>query len=58
MPSTVIFEPPRRVFLEGGIERADDITAETAGGVFATEEQNAVRPFLSEGPGKATFEGR
>ena len=47
-----------RGFLEGGIERADDITAETAGALFETEDlQNAVRSFLSEGPGKARFEG-
>src|SRR3954464_3883102 len=48
-----------RGFLQGGIDRADEITAETAGALFATEDlQNAVRSFLSEGPGKAKFEGR
>jgi hypothetical protein len=30
-----------------------------AGALFATADlQNAVRSFLTEGPGKATFEGR
>src|SRR3954447_753821 len=48
-----------RGFLEGGIDRADELTAETAGSLFATEDlQNAVRSFLSEGPGNAKFEGR
>jgi hypothetical protein len=29
------------------------------GGLFHTEDlQNAVKTFLAEGPGKATFEGR
>ena len=32
---------------------------EAAGGLFETEDlQNAVRSFLEEGPGNATFEGR
>lgn len=48
-----------RAYLEGGIDGADRITAETAGGLFATEDlRRAVRSFLDEGPGKATFEGR
>jgi enoyl-CoA hydratase/carnithine racemase len=48
-----------RGYLEGGVDRADELTAEVAGALFATEDlQNAVRSFLSEGPGKATFEGR
>jgi enoyl-CoA hydratase/carnithine racemase len=47
-----------RGFLEGGIDRADELTAETAGSLFATEDlQNAVRSFLSDGPGNAKFEG-
>jgi enoyl-CoA hydratase/carnithine racemase len=48
-----------RAFCEGGVEEADRITAEVAGGLFETEDlQNAVRSFLADGPGKATFEGR
>lgn len=48
-----------RAFLQGGVEEADRVTPEVAGGLFETEDlQNAVKSFLSEGPGKATFEGR
>jgi enoyl-CoA hydratase/carnithine racemase len=48
-----------RGYLEGGVEEADRVTAEAAGGLFQTEDlQRAVRSFLEEGPGKATFEGR
>jgi enoyl-CoA hydratase len=48
-----------RGFSDGGIERADAVTAEQFAGLFATEDlQNAVRSFLADGPGKATFEGR
>lgn len=48
-----------RGFLEGGIDRADELTPEAAGELFATEDlQNAVQSFLTEGPGKARFEGR
>jgi enoyl-CoA hydratase len=48
-----------RGYLEGGVEEADRVTAEAAGSLFATEDlQRAVRSFLDEGPGKATFEGR
>jgi enoyl-CoA hydratase/carnithine racemase len=48
-----------RAYCEGGVEEADRVTAETAGALFATEDlQNAVRSFLAEGPGKATFQGR
>ena len=48
-----------RAFLRGGIEEADGATAGAAGGLFQTEDlHNAVRSFLEEGPGKATFEGR
>ena len=44
---------------EGGARAADDIVPEVAGGLFATEDlQNAVRSFLTEGPGKATYQGR
>lgn len=48
-----------RGYLEGGVDRADEITPEVSGGLFDTEDlQNAVRSFLRDGPGKATFEGR
>jgi enoyl-CoA hydratase/carnithine racemase len=48
-----------RAYLEGGVEEADRVTPEVAGGLFETEDlQRAVRSFLTEGPGKATFEGR
>jgi len=48
-----------RAYLKGGVDEADRVTPEAAGGLFATEDlQNAVRSFLAEGPGKATFEGR
>jgi enoyl-CoA hydratase/carnithine racemase len=48
-----------RAYLEGGVEKADRVTGDAAGGLFETEDlQRAVRSFLEEGPGKATFEGR
>jgi len=48
-----------RAQLDGGVRAADAIVPEQAGGLFATEDlQNAVRSFLEEGPGKATYEGR
>lgn len=48
-----------RAQIEGGVERADEITPEQFAGLFATEDlRGAVRSFLSEGPGKAKFEGR
>jgi enoyl-CoA hydratase/carnithine racemase len=48
-----------RGYLEGGVDRADEITPSEFAGLFATEDlQNAVRSFLDEGPGKASFEGR
>ena len=47
-----------RAYLQGGVEEADRVTPEVAGGLFETEDlQQAVRSFLSEGPGQATFEG-
>jgi len=43
---------------DGGIERADEVTPAQFAELFATEDlQNAVRSFLADGPGKATFEG-
>ena len=48
-----------RAYLDGGIERADEVTPGVFGELFATEDlQNAVQSFLRDGPGKATFEGR
>jgi enoyl-CoA hydratase/carnithine racemase len=48
-----------RDYLEGGVQLADERVGRVAGALFATEDlQNAVRSFLTEGPGKATFEGR
>ena len=45
--------------IEGGVERADEVTPAQFAGLFASEDlQNAVRSFLTDGPGKATFEGR
>jgi enoyl-CoA hydratase/carnithine racemase len=48
-----------RGYLKGGVDEADRVTADAAGGLFHTEDlKNAVESFLEEGPGKATFEGR
>lgn len=48
-----------RAYCEGGVDGADRITPAQFAGLFATEDlQAAVRTFLAEGPGKATFEGR
>lgn len=48
-----------RAQLEGGVDRADRETPRVAGGLFASEDlQGAVRSFLDEGPGNATFKGR
>lgn len=48
-----------RAYLEGGVAAADRVTPDQFAGLFATEDlRNAVRSFLAEGPGKATFEGR
>ena len=48
-----------RAYLRGGIDEADRVTAEQFASLFATEDlQGAVKSFLAEGPGKATFEGR
>jgi enoyl-CoA hydratase/carnithine racemase len=44
---------------EGGARGADEIVPAEAGALFGTEDlQNAVRSFLQDGPGKATYEGR
>ncbi len=48
-----------RAFCDGGVERADEVTPQQFADLFATEDlHNAVRSFLADGPGKATFEGR
>ena len=47
-----------RAYLRGGVEEADRVTPDVAGALFETEDlQGAVRSFLSDGPGKATFKG-
>jgi enoyl-CoA hydratase/carnithine racemase len=44
---------------EHGARAADAIVPEVAGALFGTDDlQNAVKSFLAEGPGKATYEGR
>jgi enoyl-CoA hydratase/carnithine racemase len=48
-----------RGYRTGGVEEADRVTPEVFAGLFASEDlKNAVQSFLTEGPGKATFEGR
>jgi len=43
----------------GGARAADDVVPETAGALFATEDlREAVRSFLRDGAGHATFRGR
>jgi len=44
--------------LEVGATGADEITPEISGALFGTDDlKNAVRSFLAEGPGKATYTG-
>jgi enoyl-CoA hydratase/carnithine racemase len=44
---------------EGGAHAADKRVPELAGDLFATEDlKRAVRSFLQDGPGRATYEGR
>ena len=48
-----------RAYREGGVERADEVTPAQFADLFASEDlKNAIESFLTEGPGKATFEGR
>jgi enoyl-CoA hydratase len=48
-----------RAQLEGGVDKADRETPKVAASLFGTEDlRKAVKSFLEEGPGKATFEGR
>lgn len=45
--------------VERGTRAADGIVPDVSGALFATSDlQNAVRSFLEDGPGKATYEGR
>jgi enoyl-CoA hydratase/carnithine racemase len=47
-----------RAFLEEGVRGADARVAEIGGPLFATDDlKGAVRSFLEEGPGKASFGG-
>ena len=47
-----------RAFLDGGVRGADEATAEVGAPLFETEDlQGAVESFLTEGPGKASFQG-
>jgi enoyl-CoA hydratase len=48
-----------RAQTEGGARAADALVPEISGALFATEDlQGAVRSFLEQGPGKATYRGR
>lgn len=48
-----------RKVVDEGVAAADAATGEIAGPLFDTEDlKNAVKSFLAEGPGKATYEGR
>jgi enoyl-CoA hydratase/carnithine racemase len=47
-----------RETVQSGVRAADAITPDVSGALFDTEDlQRAVRSFLAEGPGKATFQG-
>lgn len=48
-----------RAYLDGGVAAADEAVPEIAGPLFDTDDlKNAVRSFVTDGPGKATFEGK
>lgn len=48
-----------RAFLDHGVRGADERTPDLVAPLFETDDlKRAVRSFLDEGPGKATFEGR
>jgi enoyl-CoA hydratase len=48
-----------RAFLEHGVRGADERVGDIAAPLFETEDlKGAVKSFLSDGPGKATFRGR
>src|SRR5262249_11341291 len=48
-----------RAYLEGGVDRADEVMPGLVGTLFETDDlKRAVASFLAGAPGKATFEGR
>jgi enoyl-CoA hydratase/carnithine racemase len=48
-----------RHYVSGGVDEADQEVGAIAGALFATSDlRRAVRTFLEQGPGRATFEGR
>lgn len=48
-----------RAACAGGARAADELVPEVAGALFGTEDlKGAVRSFLQQGPGHATYEGR
>ena len=48
-----------RAYRSGGVDEADRITGEQFADLFGSEDlQGAVKSFLAEGPGKASFKGR
>ena len=48
-----------RTAVQRGTREADALVPEVSGALFATDDlRNAVRSFLDEGPGKASYEGR
>jgi enoyl-CoA hydratase len=48
-----------RAYRAGGVDEADRVTPDQFAALFASEDlQNAVKSFLADGPGKATFEGK
>ena len=48
-----------RGYLEGGVDRANEVTPAVAGALWDSEDLRAgVASFLADGPGKATFHGR
>ena len=48
-----------RAFLEHGVRGADERVGEIAAALFETDDmKGAVRTFLEDGPGRATFQGR
>jgi enoyl-CoA hydratase len=48
-----------RAVRDGGARGADAVVPELSGPLFATDDlRGAVRSFLDEGPGRATFDGR
>ena len=61
LATIVIDHPPLNLFGPPliGVREADRRTAENAGSLFGTHDlRDAVKSFLSEGPGKARFAGK